>query len=58
MAMAGGSLLRTMLFETRTSDPLTYALVTVLVLAVAVAASVVPARRAMTIDPMSALRNE
>jgi predicted lysophospholipase L1 biosynthesis ABC-type transport system permease subunit len=58
VAIAGGSLLRTMLFETRTSDPLTYALVTVLVLAVAVAASVVPARRAMTIDPMSALRNE
>jgi putative ABC transport system permease protein len=58
VAIAGGSLLRSMLFETRTSDPLTYALVTVLVLAVAVMASVVPARRAMTIDPMSALRNE
>jgi len=47
-----------MLFETRTSDPLTYLLVTTIVLGVSVAASVVPARRAMAIDPISALRNE
>ena len=58
VAMAGGSLLKTMLFETRTTDPLTYSTVTVLVLAAAAVASIVPARRAMTIDPMSALRNE
>jgi len=58
VAMAGGSLLQTMLFETRTSDPLTYLLVTTIVLSVSVAASVVPARRAMAIDPISALRNE
>jgi putative ABC transport system permease protein len=58
VAMASGSLLRTMLFETRTSDPFTYLLVTASVLAVAAAASVVPARRAMAIDPMSALRNQ
>ena len=57
-AMAGGSLLRTMLYDTRTTDPLTYVAVTALVLAVAVAASLVPATRAMSVDPMSALRNE
>jgi putative ABC transport system permease protein len=55
-AMTAGSLLRTLLFDTRATDPLTYAVVIGGVLALAIAASVVPARRAMRVDPMIALR--
>jgi predicted permease len=47
-----------LLFETRAVDPVTYGAVAVLLLAVAVAASLVPARRAMRADPLSALRSE
>ena len=56
-AMAGGSLLRGFLFDTRTTDPLTYAAVLAGVLALAFAASVVPAVRATRVDPITALRN-
>jgi ABC-type antimicrobial peptide transport system permease subunit len=55
-AMAGGSLLRGFLFDTRTTDPLTYAVVVGGVLALAAAASIVPALRAMRVDPLTALR--
>ena len=56
-AMAVGSLLRTLLFDTRPTDPLTYAAVIGTVLALATAASLAPGVRAMRIDPMTALRN-
>ena len=55
-AMAGGSLLRGFLFDTRTTDPQTYAVVTIGVLALALAASIIPAYRAMHVDPIRALR--
>ena len=55
-AMAGGSLLRSFLFETQTTDPGTYAAVFGGVLAMTAAASVVPAIRAMRVDPLTALR--
>ena len=55
-AMAGGPVLRSFLFETRTTDPLTYAAVFAGVLVMTVAASVVPAVRAMRVDPLVALR--
>ena len=55
-AMAGGSLLRSFLFETQTTDPGTYAAVFGGVLLMTVAASVVPAIRAMRVDPLDALR--
>jgi ABC-type antimicrobial peptide transport system permease subunit len=47
-----------LLFETRATDPLTYGAVALLLLAVALAASLVPARRAMRADPLQALRSE
>jgi ABC-type antimicrobial peptide transport system permease subunit len=55
-AMAAGSLLRTLLFDTRMTDPLTYAAVMAGVFAMAIAASIVPAVRAMRVDPIAALR--
>jgi ABC-type antimicrobial peptide transport system permease subunit len=56
-AMAGGRVLQGLLFETRTTDPATYAVVVVAVLALAAAASIVPAVRTMRVDPIAALRN-
>ena len=55
-ALALTRVLRTMLFEVTTTDPLTYvAMALVLALAVA-AASWIPARRASRVDPVIALR--
>ncbi|HEY9283762.1 MAG TPA: FtsX-like permease family protein, partial [Pyrinomonadaceae bacterium] len=47
-----------MLFGVSATDPLTYAAVALVIAAVALAACLIPARRAMKIDPMEALRYE
>jgi ABC-type antimicrobial peptide transport system permease subunit len=55
-ALAVNRVLRTMLFDVTTTDPLTYvAMALTLGLAVLIA-SVVPARRASRVDPVIALR--
>jgi predicted permease len=55
-AVALSRLLADMVFEVRPTDPLTYAAIAAILLVVAFAASLVPARRAMRVDPVSVLR--
>lgn len=57
-ALASTRALRSMLFEVSPTDPLTLGVVAVLLAAVALVASLVPARRAARTDPMVALRAE
>ena len=56
--LAGSRLIAGLLFDTRATDPVTLAAVVVATMSVAVAAGIVPARRAMSVDPMIALRDE
>jgi ABC-type lipoprotein release transport system permease subunit len=51
-------LMSSLLFGVTALDPLTYAAVSALLLIVAILASYVPARRAASVDPVSALRAE
>ena len=57
-ALAGARLLREMVFDVSVHDPLVFATVTVLLGVVALAASVIPARRATRVNPLEALRSE
>jgi putative ABC transport system permease protein len=49
-------LLRSLLFGVTPTDPVVLAAVSVLLICVALAASYLPARRALRVDPVSALR--
>lgn len=51
-------LMRSLLFEVNPHDPLTFAAVAILLLAVAFTACYIPARRAAKTDPVAALRQE
>lgn len=57
-AYALSRVLTKFLYHITPADPITYVLVPLLLIAVAVAACWIPARRAMRVDPMSALRYE
>jgi predicted permease len=58
IAVVSGRLLQSMLFETKASDPWTHATVAIGALLLAAGASLVPAFRAMRLDPLRALRSE
>jgi putative ABC transport system permease protein len=55
-AVAMTRFMASMLFNVAPRDPLTFALVAGVLASVAIAATLIPARRAMTIDPIRALR--
>jgi putative ABC transport system permease protein len=57
-ALALTQLMKTLLFGVSSTDPLTFAAVAILLMAVALLACWIPARRAAKVDPMIALRSE
>ena len=57
-AIGAGQLLGGLLIDTSPLDPMTFALVVSTLVAVALAACLIPARRALRLDPVAALRHE
>ena len=57
-ALAINRLVASLLFETPANDPLTFVAVSIMLLVVAAVACLVPALRAVSINPLSALRSE
>ena len=57
-ALAGARVMASLIFGVKTSDPATFAAVSVLLAIIALLATVLPARRATRVDPMRTLREE
>jgi len=57
-AIALTRLMATLIFGVSATDPMTFSTVAALLIAIALVASYVPARRAMRVDPMQSLRTE
>jgi putative ABC transport system permease protein len=57
-AAAGGRAIRTLLFETAPTDLMTFAAVVTLLAITAIVAGLAPTRRALSVDPIQALRYE
>jgi ABC-type antimicrobial peptide transport system permease subunit len=58
LALALSRVMATMLYDVSATDPATFVLVPLVLLAIAAMACYVPARRAMRVDPIVALRAE
>ena len=58
IAIASGSVIAPLLFETSAREPLVFGSVAAVLAVVAVLAALVPARRALRVDPIVALRAE
>jgi putative ABC transport system permease protein len=58
IAFIAARLIASLLYQVSSADPLTYLFVAALLAAVALLACYIPARRAMKVDPMTALRAE
>jgi ABC-type antimicrobial peptide transport system permease subunit len=57
-ALAGSRVLQSMLYGIAPTDPMTYAVVSIVLVAVTLAACWGPARRAASVDPAAALKAE
>ena len=55
-AIAGARVLRALVYGVSATDPLTFAVVPIVVVAVAILAAMIPARRAARVDPATVLR--
>jgi len=58
LTIAGGRLVASLLYDVRPSDPLSIAIVAVVLVTIAMIAALAPAWRASRVDPVSALRAE
>jgi putative ABC transport system permease protein len=57
-SLAFNRLLQSQLFSVSSTDPVTYAATSIFLITVALFACLIPARRAMRVDPVEALRHE